>query len=149
MKRLSAALVLLCSVIVLAFAFAAFDYYTITRAHWHLLPWFSAYRAFFGNVLSWLSPLSFALAENLYYLLGDWFGWPAEWGTGWYSGQWWNPDGHWRFIWGGGVYYPMWDWYAQHALRACLWAGALVVLRAGIGRGYHRVRMIPESGRRN
>lgn len=122
MKTLLWLTALLCYIVVMAFAFAAFDFFTLD-AGWGGYNWFGDYRFIFNDVISWLCPLGFALGENVFYLYAQWF-------HGW-TGVWYNPVGDWTFDWGPPNFYPMWKWYLSFGVRQVVWCLVVWGIRAG------------------
>jgi hypothetical protein len=124
-------LALVAYIVLMAFAFAAFDFWTL---HYGLgeYAWWGDYRFVFNDVVSWLCPLGYGLAENVFYLFARWY-------HGW-TGDWINPVGNWTFDWGGGNFYPYWKWYLSFGVRQVVWVVAVV----GLWRGYGYKRRVVE-----
>lgn len=122
---------LLAAIILVGFVFASLDYVSIMKWNWTNYTWFHSYRWMMEDVVSWLSPLSFGLAENLFYILANLFGKPYDWAYNApnYTGMWWNPTGDWQFIWGADRY-PMLNWYVDYLSRSAVWLLAVYGLAA-------------------
>ncbi len=124
--------------------FSAIDFWTIklrSVEHWR---YFFQYRGVMANIVAWVSPPSFGLAENAYFYWLNSFD-PHyqmhEWA--WYSGNPVNPDGDYNFVWGDGkgnwVKYPMVDWYARWGIQTLVWLGLVAFI-------YRRRRGVSNSG---
>ena len=116
--------------------FSAIDFWTIRLFQVDKAASFQDYRAVMRYGVSWASPLSFALAENTYFVWLNLFD-PQytmhEWD--WYTGNPANPDGHWNFVWGGAqgwTKFPMWKWYLLWLIPTMPWL-------VGFGFAIHRV----------
>jgi hypothetical protein len=113
------------------------------------LSWFQGYRAVMRYGASWVSPPSFALAENAYFVWMNMYD-PDyqmhEWA--WYSGNPTNPDGDFNFVWGDGndgwIKFPMKEWYMAWLFPTGLWFLLLTFIskrkKAAVQRG---IQIIP------
>ncbi len=124
--------------------FSALDFWSIKLYHVCHARWFQEYRAAMRYGASWLSPPSFALAENAYFVwlnLYDPQHQMHEWE--WFSGNPVNPDGHFNFVWGDGhggwVKFPMKAWYEGWAFQTATWLVGITFLRAKWRRSRRRV----------
>ena len=119
--------------------FSGIDFWTIKLNHVDEWDGFHDYRAVMRYGASWASPLSFALAENTYFVWMDLFD-PRrtmhEWD--WYSGNPLNPDGYWNFVWGGEhgwVRFSMWKWYVLWLIPTVPWLiGVRFIMHRLLGR---------------
>jgi hypothetical protein len=110
--------------------FSGVDFWSIRLYQVCHYDWFGTYRSITRGFASFVSPASFALAENAYFIWMDMYD-PRrtmhEWA--WYSGDPVNPDGEFNFVWGtssgGWAKYPMSEWYAQWSLLTFLWLAAV------------------------
>ncbi len=106
--------------------FSGVDFWTIKLFDVCHYSWFEEYRAVMRFGVSWISPPSFALAENAYFLWVNAFD-PHytmhEWEF--YTGNPANPDGHFNFVWGddhgGWMKFPMAAWYGGWLLPSVPW----------------------------
>jgi hypothetical protein len=122
-------LALLAWILAWTLVFSTTDFYTICLFHIDRYSWFQDYRNIMGLTASWISPPSFALAENVYFVWLNLFD-PnrtmREWA--WYVGNPANPDGQWNFVWGaphGWSKYPVLKWYGLWAIPSLLWFVAI------------------------
>ncbi len=110
--------------------FSAIDFWSIRLYQVEQYHWFQEYRAAMRYGASWLSPPSFALAENAYFVwmnMYDRHYKMHEWA--WYTGDPVNPDGYFNFVWGDGrgrwVKFPMKVWYGLWSIPSALWFGGV------------------------
>ncbi len=119
------------------FLFSALDFWTIKL--WDVCNWpgFQEYRSVMRYGVSWVSPPSFALAENTYFFWVNTYdrGYTMhEWDF--YKGDPFNPDGKYNFVWGdpntgGWVKFPMSQWYSGWAVPSAIW---LIIVTLVFGR---------------
>jgi hypothetical protein len=123
--------------------FSGMDYWGIRVWQIQRADWFTTYRTAMYEYISWLSPASFGVAENAYFVWLDVFdGQKQNWEWTFYTGNPINPDGAYNFVYGDGARYEMWRWY-RHWLKNFLpWLGAIIVYRrrAGLLRSWADVR---------
>lgn len=112
--------------------FSAIDFWSIRLFEVQDYRWFEEYRAAMRYGASWLSPPSFALAENAYFVWMNVYDRQYrmhEWE--WYTGDPANPDGYFNFVWGDGtgkwVRFPMKVWYGIWLIPSALWFGAVTL----------------------
>ncbi len=112
--------------------FSAIDFWTIKLYDIPHYSWFEPYRAVMRYGVSWVSPPSFALAENAYFVWMNVYDQNYrmhEWE--WYSGNPFNPDGYYNFVWGNGsggwMRFPMKDWYGIWLLPTVPWLLGIVL----------------------
>lgn len=115
--------------------FSGIDFWTIKLFDVCNRPWFNNYRSVMRYGVSWISPPSFALAENTYFIWVNLFDWNYqmhEWDF--YTGNPINPDGHYNFVWGdnhgGWVKFPMIDWYSGWLMPTIPWLVIFTLLFA-------------------
>ncbi|MGB8644054.1 MAG: hypothetical protein WCF84_02365 [Anaerolineae bacterium] len=144
MRRFLATLALWIVGWTLLFSLCDFASIKVFRAYEYT--WFQDYRRAMNDQAAWISPLSFALAENVYFVWVNVFDAARtmhEWDF--YSGNPLNPDGKGNFVWGdgrGGWYaYPMTRWYEEWLRRAATWLG--VVLAVAGSRSLFTRRITP------
>ncbi len=108
------------------FLFSALDFWTIKLYDAGNWPWFQQYRAVMRYGVAWVSPPSFALAENAYFLWVNTYdqGYTMhEWDF--YKGNPFNPDGRFNFVWGdshgGWMKFPMSEWYSGWLIPTIPW----------------------------
>ncbi len=119
-------MLLLAWILVWTVVFSAVDFWSIKLYDVCNSSWFQNYRAVMRYGASWVSPASFALAENAYFVWMNVYDRNYrmhEWD--WYSGNPVNPDGYYNFVWGDGkggwVRFPMKEWYGAWLLPTGLW----------------------------
>jgi hypothetical protein len=106
--------------------FSALDFWTIKIYNVPRYRWFEEYRTAVRYSAVLISPASFALAENAYFVWMNTYD-PHyhmhEWE--WYTGDPVNPDGYYNFVWGNGqggwVRFPMKIWYGGWLLITVPW----------------------------
>ncbi len=115
------------------FLFSALDFWTIKLFDICNWPIFESYRSIMRYGVSWVSPPSFALAENVYFFWVNGFDQERtmhEWEF--YSGQPFNPDGDYNFVWGdnhgGWMRFPMSIWYSGWLVPSILWLLGLLII---------------------
>lgn len=113
--------------------FSALDFWSIKLYDVCHASWFQQYRAIMRYGVSWISPPSFALAENAYFIWMNMYDRDYrmyEWE--WYSGNPINPDGHYNFVWGtsdgGWMRFPMKEWYGGWLLATIPWLLGVAVI---------------------
>ncbi len=106
--------------------FSALDFWSIKLYDVCNAPWFQQYRAIMRYGVSWVSPPSFALAENAYFVWVNMYDRDYrmhEWE--WYTGNPVNPDGYYNFVWGtdtgGWMRFPMKEWYGGWLVPTIPW----------------------------
>jgi hypothetical protein len=118
--------------------FSAIDFWSIKVLEVQDYRWFQPYRATMRYFASWVSPPSFALAENAYFIWMNVYDRQYkmhEWE--WYSGNPVNPDGDFNFVWGDGkgkwVKFSMKEWYGLWLIPSTVWLGlvTLFLIRRG------------------
>ncbi len=112
--------------------FSAIDFWTIKLYDVPHYSWFEDYRAVMRYGASWVSPPSFALAENAYFVWVNMFDQHYhmhEWEF--YSGNPINPDGRFNFVWGDGnggwIKFPMITWYAGWLVPTLAWLAVVLL----------------------
>ncbi len=123
---LSRFMLLLAWILTWTIIFSAVDFWSIKLYDVCNSSWFQDYRAAMRYGASWVSPASFALAENAYFVWMNVYDRDYrmhEWD--WYSGNPVNPDGNYNFVWGDGnggwVRFPMKEWYGAWSVPTGLW----------------------------
>jgi hypothetical protein len=113
--------------------FSAIDFWSIKLFQVQEYNWFESYRAGMRYGAAFVSPPSFALAENTYFVWMNLFD-PGfkmhEWE--WYSGNPANPDGYFNFVWGDGrghwVRFSMKEWYGRWMIPSTIWLGVITLV---------------------
>jgi len=123
--------------------FSAVDFWTIKLYNVPQYSWFENYRAAMRYGATLVSPASFALAENAYFIWMNVYDRNYrmhEWE--WYTGNPTNPDGYYNFVWGDGrggwMKFPMKYWYAAWLLVTLAWL--TVISSVAIKWRRHRAR---------
>ena len=121
--------------------FSAMDFWGIRLWQIERAPWFGGYRTAMYEYVSWISPASFGLAENAYFVWINLFDAERQnWEWTFYTGNPLNPDGDYKFVYGDGARYEMWRWYRHWLKNFVPWLAALLV--------YHHRRRIAVMMRR-
>ena len=120
--------------------FSAVDFWSIKLYDVPRYSWFESYRATMRYGATLVSPASFALAENAYFVWMNMYDRSYhmhEWE--WYTGNPTNPDGYYNFVWGDGrggwTKFPMKYWYGAWLLITLAW---LAITASVIKWRYHR-----------
>ncbi len=116
--------------------FSGLDFWTIKLYDVPHYSWFEDYRATVRYSATLISPASFALAENAYFIWMNVYDHQYdmhEWE--WYTGNPVNPDGYYNFVWGNGrggwMRFPMKEWYATWMLITFIWFAVVWLAFAG------------------
>lgn len=110
--------------------FSTLDFWAIRQWKMEQHVWFMDYRTAMYEYVSWISPASFGLAENVYFLWLNLFDRDQQnWEWTFYSGNPFNPDGDYNFVYGSGDRYPMWRWYRHWLKNFVPWLALIVAYR--------------------